>query len=443
MDPRQRGPIGLVIVAILIGACGAAGSPSPSAVGIAGIPATAEPSASSFGPDPSLAAAGADAAATAAPAQDATPAPVSTPAAKPVPAATPAPTPRPVAVATAWTRPRQIGTLKTCSTVSAGIDTASRYHVVAECAGSIHYYESTDGRSWAGTVFAHPAHREDLDPKIAFRGDVVYVAFSRIAPDGGCSGTRGVDVGVYFRKRAQPGAAWSAPVRLGSGPDSLRSFRVEGDTIHAITQNAQVGRMYYETLTGTTFHRYRLPAYSDVSLRIGSDGRARIAYFGEGGLRLATFTGSGFSTAAVRTSSPGGDAYDSFPVLALGGGDRAHLVWTRREMAACGPGSGVGTYYATNASGTWRSERVTKDVGVTSLQVDTATGRVHVLVGGEKNGVLYCTKSPTGAWVRTKIAATKGATDLAIRLDPATGTLLAVYLAGGWGPGEIYVVMKS
>ena len=113
----------------------------------------------------------------------------------------------------------------------------SRYHVVAECGGQ-HPLLRVDRRA--------VVDRDGLRPpgdiartsirRLAFRGDVVYVAFSRIAPDGGCSGSRGVDVGVYFRTKTQPDGAWSAPVRLGSGPDSLRSFRVDGDTIHAIVR---------------------------------------------------------------------------------------------------------------------------------------------------------------------------------------------------------------
>ena len=93
MDPRQRGPIGLVIVAILVGACGGAGSPTPSPVGVAGAPAASEPAASSPGPSGSLAT-GAGAAVAVDPAQVVTPAPAS----KPLPVATPAPTPTPVSV---------------------------------------------------------------------------------------------------------------------------------------------------------------------------------------------------------------------------------------------------------------------------------------------------------------------------------------------------------
>ena len=434
MDRRQRGPIGLVIVAILVGACGGAGSATPSAVGLAASPAASEPSAPSVGPAQSLAAGGADAAATTAPAQDATPAP--TP--KPRPVATPAPTPQPVQIATRWTKPRPIGTLKTCSTVTAGIDAANRYHVAAECGGSIRYSTSTDGRSWSTTVFAHPAHREDLDPQIAFQGNLVYVAYTRIAPDGGCGGGRGEAIGVFVRSRSLPDGAWSPARRIGLPGDTLEVFRVEGATIHATVRNNQDDQDYgghdqvdYEMLVGAVMHRYRIPgAVGRTAMRIGTDGHARIAYETETGIRFATFTGAGFATTRVATSNSGEDVR---PALVLDSHDDAHILWTRK------PGEGGcatrdtnpddGTYYSTNAGGAWTSQRITRSVGETSLQIDPASGRIHALVSG-RVGIWYFTKAPEGPWTAKRVVAKGWVSSPLIRRDPATGRLLVVYLGG-------------
>src|SRR6185295_14402364 len=110
----------------------------------------------------------------------------------------------------------------------------------------IRYFVKVPGGSWTATTFAHPAHRLDLDPQIAFRGDVVYVAYSRIALDDGC-GSDGNDIGVYVRTRSQPSGSWSAPTRIGLPDDSLGSFRVDGGTVHATVRNEKDGRVYYET----------------------------------------------------------------------------------------------------------------------------------------------------------------------------------------------------
>ena len=433
MDPRQRGPIGLVIVAILVGACGGAGSPTPSPVGVAGAPAASEPAASSPGPSGSLAT-GAGAAVAVDPAQVVTPAPAS----KPLPVATPAPTPTPVSVATTWTRPRRVGTLKTCSTVTAGIDAANRAHVAAECGGSIRYYASTDGRSWSTTVFAHPAHREDLDPQIAFQGNLVYVAYTRIAPDGGCGGGRGEAIGVFVRSRSLPDGAWSTARRIGRPGDTLEVFRVEGATIHATVWNNQGDHDYgghdqvdYEMLVGSVTHRYRIPgAVGRTAMRIGSDGHARIAYETGTGIRFATFTGAGFATTRITRSNSGEDVR---PALVLDSHDDAHILWTRK------PGEGGcatrdtnpddGTYYSTNAGGAWTSQRITKSVGETSLQVDPASGRIHALVSG-RVGIWYFTNASQGSWTAKRILAKGWVNSPLIRRDPATGRLLVVYLGG-------------
>src|SRR5207244_5959978 len=70
----------------------------------------------------------------------------------PTPASTLESTPTPSAASTValkpptgWTASRQVGTATQCISVTAGIDAAGRFHVAAECSGSIRYYFSSDG----------------------------------------------------------------------------------------------------------------------------------------------------------------------------------------------------------------------------------------------------------------------------------------------------------
>lgn len=310
-----------------------------------------------------------------------------------------------------------------CSQLSAGIDVAGRDHVAAACGGNISYFVSNPDHTWSQTVFPHPTNRQDFDPQIAFKGNVVYVAYSRIAPDGGCGGYRGVDVGVYYRTRTQPDGAWSDPVRIGPLGDHVESFRVEGNTIHATVHSGEGGTAYYETVKGPTYHRYRIPGASGAtSLRVGSDGRARIAYETPSGIRYAVSTGSGFATKPIRGTSRG----DRSPVLVLDAKNRAHVLWTRTEEAACGD-SPVGTYYATNVDGPWTVHRITKDTGETSLQVDQTTGRLHALVNANA-GLRYFTAAPDGAWTGLTVASHPSAMSPLLRLDPSTGALFIVYI---------------
>jgi hypothetical protein len=411
----------VAVVALIVGACtGTTPTPTPTPTIAVTVPT----------PSPSIIAL-----ATETPEPTATPAPAPSAEPEETPAPTPAPTQTP-APAKGWTVPQPVGTAQ-CDTVSAGIDSASRYHIAAECGGSVNYWVSDGHGSWTTTVFAHPADRQDLDPQIAFRGNVVYVAFTRIKPDGGCGGGAGPPVGVFFRSRTQPDGAWSEPVSIGSPDDNLQSFRVDGPTIHAtVSQGDGGGTAYYETLNGSTYHRYPIPgSIGQTSLRIGSDGRARIAFEAATGIRYAVFTGSGFTTSPVA----GGMEGVLGPVLVLDAKDGAHVVWTRTEPGACGE-IPVGTYYATNASGTWVAQRITKGVGGMSLQID-GTGRVDLIVG-VGSGLWYYSATPTGPWTQTRIVAV-GVQWPTLRLDPATGTLLVVYMDGSSaGMGRIYTLTR-
>jgi hypothetical protein len=275
-------------------------------------------------------------------------------------------------------------------------------------------------------------------------GTVVYVAYSQIDLNGGC-GSRGGDVGVYYRTRSEPNGSWSAARRIGLPTDSLQSFIVDGRTLHATVLDptkARDGQVYYETLSGATYHRYLIPgAFGPTSMRVGSDGRARIAYRAAAGLRYAVFTGSGFTTSRIGGST----RRDWAPVLVLDSNDKAHVVWTRSPApGGCvsgEPNSHDGTYYATNASGTWGSGRFTRALGSASLQLDNATGRVHVLVGGA--GLRYYTRASGGAWSGIKLLASDAESPV-LRLSPATGTLLAVYIRySRSGSSAIYTLTKS
>jgi len=347
----------------------------------------------------------------------------------------------PLAAATGWTGPLRVGAAGHCTQVAAAIDSAGRYHLAAECGGSIRYSFSFANRSWSTTSFSHPAGRADFSPQVAIDGNVVYVAYSRDS-DEGCG--EAVDAGVYYRKRSLPSGAWSAARRIGPADDHLQSFRVVAGTLHATVANNHDGRLYYETSTGAAYHRYLISGgFGTSSLRIGSDGAARIVYQGEGSLRYATFTGSGFTT----TSIPGTTGEDRNPLLVLDAANHAHVVWSREPGPGCAirdPNPDDGTYYATNKTGAWSAvgtRRITTNLGATSLTADVGSGRVHVLVAG--SGVRYYSKPAAGAWTG-QLLSSSAALGAAIRLDQSSGTLLAVYsrqLSNG-DSGSIYYLTK-
>ena len=308
-------------------------------------------------------------------------------------------------------------------------------HVVAACDDDI-VYSTPVGGAWTRTTLASTGF--NADPEIAIDGNRLYVAYSH-APLIGCGDTEGKP-GVYYRTRAVGGGNWSAATFFGHVMDRLQTFRVAGRKLHATVETKQ-GTIAYETNASGVLRRYALPGgVGWASLRIGSDGRARIAYEAASSLRYATFTGTRFDWSTI----PGTTQRDALPQLVLDAADHAHVVWQHTDRATGGcvdvenPSPVDGGYYATNASGSWTpaaQRRFTVNVGPSSLTVDTKSGRVHVLVATRK-GVKYYTKTRAGTWSGVTISTVR-ASSPTIRLDQPRGRLFAVF-----ANGKVYALTK-
>jgi hypothetical protein len=345
----------------------------------------------------------------------------------------------PASAVAGWSNPARLGSISGCSDVSAAIDADGRQHLVAECGTHVRYLTNVTG-SWTTTTFSHPADRFDLEPQIAIDGTTVYVAYTRAAP-----ATCGLDhIGVYYRWRTLPSGAWSTTTRLGRSGDVLQSFRVVDDVFHATVMDA-TGAVQYETTVSGSLKRYRLPgATGTSSMRVGSDGAARIVYETDSLLRYAVFHGSGFDWSAIPATGPG----DSRPLLVLDADNRAHVIWTHTGEEGCGaedPGPLAGTYYATNRTGEWTApaaRRFTRNIGDASLTMDAVSGQVHVLIALE-TGVKYYTKTAAGRWSGVTVSS-HGATSATIRSDGEGRRLLAAYtrLEPDFALGGIYALTK-
>ena len=336
-----------------------------------------------------------------------------------------------------WSKPQRVAPAD-CASITAVIDGGGGYHIAAVCGGGISYFvPTTDG--WKTTRLKPPAARQELDPQLAFEGDLLYVAYTRVAVgDGGCGDSGIDDLGVYYRTRTLPDGDWSEPKRIGEVNDSLQAFRVVDGVLHATVVNGDKGHAYYETVSNGSTHRYVIPKVSGgTSLRIGDDGRARVAYESGGALWYGTFNGSGFTTKLIPGSSRG---YD--PVLVLGANDQPHLLWHRGyHGGGCvvpDPLPTDGTYYSTLTNGTWHSERLTSRTSTTSLTVDTDTGRVHLIVSGKGGRLVYLTRIGSKPWSK-RVLDPGVVTPGAIRLDPDTGRILVAYVRFDDDGNDVFV----
>ena len=225
--------------------------------------------------------------------------------------------------------------------------------------------------------------------------------------------------------------------------DTLQSLGVSGSTIHLIVANGD--KLYYETRSGASFHRYLIPgAIERGSLAVGSDGRARVVYETAAGLRFGIYTGSSLSSSKVGGST----SRDWAPKLALDGADKPHLVWTRSPApGGCvepGPESDDGTYYGTDASGSWVKHRITTGTGATAFSIDGTTGRLYTLltIG---NGIRCYTGTSTATWTGLKVLSTSGWVESSVvRVNHVSGAVFIAYVDSRDGGGtRIYTLSRS
>lgn len=410
----------LLLAAVMIAACGgqtavAGGQSAPVAAPQLASPGVPSPSTAAIDPEPSPGSSG-----TAEPS-----APVVV---DPVPDPTPKP---PVVIKRAvWSKARMVIN-GSCWAPVATIDGAGSFHVAARCGMGIRYATSKDGRTWVSTTLKHPAHRFDVNPQIAVDGSTLYVAFTRLRPiDGGCGDDGLADVGVYFRTRRLPGGAWSAPVRIGDVGDRLQSFRVVDGVIHEtfVSKDGQ-GPVSYGRLTGNRFWSVRIPGAVETSLRIGDDGLARIAFSAGNKLRFASVRTDG--RLSTRTIFDGGSMQVSWPNLVLGPGNEAYVSWGAHQPWGGGcadaeqPMPKPGTYFATDANGSWQVKRLASHVAPASLVVDLDDRTVHV-VFKDRRSIRHFVRDAGGLWTNERVPRTARLDEVTLRQDPASSHLLLV-----------------
>jgi len=307
--------------------------------------------------------------------------------------------------------------------MSAAIDAAGRYHVAAVCDGGIRYLTSANGSSWKETSFVPPIDRLEVDPQLTLDGNTVYLAYSRLAPtDGGCGDDGLQDIGVYTRSRHLPNGSWSDPVRVGGKADRVQSFRVVDGVLHlTITTDDGSGPLYYESQAGPVVTQLLIPDAVTTSLRVGDDGHPRIAYATGHAIRYARVDGSHLT---IETISATNKTNLVAPSMVLGPGDRAYVVWTQsidggRGCAGVEAGPLDGLYFGTNASGSWKTKRLSRTENQASLTLDPSSGRIEVVV---KNGLPLIEFTSVGgdSWISKKIPGTSGMVDPLVRLNPKT-----------------------
>ena len=409
--------------AIVLGACSATPQATP--------PGSTTPQASTDAPTSAAPSAVLSDLPSSAPSAVPSDAPTQAPAPTPKPTGKPAPTPTPLPAVTGWTAAAVAISGSNCFGASAQIDSANRLHIVATCGSGITYAVASVGGKWTTTKFPAPSGRQIVDPMLAVDGSTTYLAYSLIS-DGACGGP--LDTGVYVKTQSTPGGSWTAATRIGSAGDGLESFAEMGGTLDAVVLGGS--KSYFETVAGATAHRYLISdvqagASDPVSLQMGTDGKARIAYTSDAGIRYGVFNGSGFTTTTIEKQ----DGFEWGAQLILDASNNPRILWMHSPpplgCAGPDPTSKDGTYYATDAGGTWTSTRFTTDYGQIAFQRNDTTGVVYAVVTGYSEMDLY-TRTSGGAWQTASLTRLASNDPILVR-NSATGTMLFVFSVPGKG----------
>ena len=89
--------------------------------------------------------------------------------------------------------------------------------------------------------------------------------------------------------------------------------------LHLAVSTDDDGPPFYESQSGETLTRFRIPKAWDASIRVGDDGLARIAYGTLAGIRYAKVDDGRLSSTKVFGSD---QTFMFSPLLVLGPGDR-------------------------------------------------------------------------------------------------------------------------
>jgi hypothetical protein len=300
-------------------------------------------------------------------------------------------------------------------------------HVAASCEGGIRYLTSDDGVDWTTTSIVPGIDVLEVDPELTVDGDTVHLAFTRLRPaDGGCGPAQPLDLGVIHQSRDIASGEWSDQDLIGEEGDRLESFRVVDGTIHA-TVKAEDGT-FYVSHAGNKVTRIEIPDAGPTSLRVGDDGKPRIAYSTGRELRLGLVDAGSLATLTLLTTD---ETNVLNPQLVLALGDHPYLTWTqflgsREGCVTIDPGPVDGTWFGSDRGGSWSTERITSAgaLGETSLTLDPTSGQVHLLVNDPS--LQYFSSNADGSWTSSEVPGSTYLGAPVIRLDPASGRLAIV-----------------
>ena len=271
-----------------------------------------------------------------------------------------------------------------------GVDGAGHVHLVASGfhAGKAGLWYATDRTgvwtfkrilTWSpGSVWIHPAIAIDANRRVHIAVEKAGCVECTIAPAKGIFYLS--DVG---RARGTFPAAPARMTPVGTAQPSLRVDSGRRFLVYARNPDLEPGTVRMRTWIGASVATSTIAGMGTTPfLRIGQDGKARVAFKAPDGLRYArasTLTGGWIVEDPGLTGS-----YGVEPALSMDETGRPHLSWIEDNGAA-----GVQVFYARRIGGTWTSAKLVGQGVHQALSVDKP-GTPWVVTGGDEvKGVVY------------------------------------------------------
>ncbi len=312
--------------------------------------------------------------------------------------------------------------------VAAVVDGTNHVHIAATGNSGVWYATNRSGSWVSHKIIGNPAHGGWYGPLIAIDdNDRVYVAATK---------WQGPEIpsnmGVFYvtdKGRAR-GTFPSSPTQIAAAGKSGQSLKINGGHIYLSLDydiccvSPDWPPVWFRTNASGSWVTTKLGNGWGPSMRLATNGRARIVYSAQVGLRYAvaaTTTGS-FST----TTIPGTTSNDMGPILSLDAQGYSAAAWLHSTA------SGWIERYSTRKSGSWSTPVavVSSSLGFDAVSFDTDTlGRPHIVVANADDRILRDWRLAGGTWTATKIAGPAGVNSVSVRRAPS-GTVVVAWVTG-------------
>jgi hypothetical protein len=284
--------------------------------------------------------------------------------------------------------------------ISEVVDSTNRVHIAAVGRHGL-WYITDRGGTWSRTrILLDVPNHSWFEPSIALDGnDRVYISVAQNVCDD-CA--PGGSTGIYYltdKGRAR-GTFPASPTRIapeGSGQGTIKvsNGHLFVSYVRRCCQPGPLPKVLLRTNATGSWTTTQVSPHGDLpSLRIGSDGRPRIAFSRGGGIFYAVASSPAGSF--TKQQVPGTSNLDSGVRLALDAGNHPHIVWFHGFSTSS-------LRYAARQSGGWQGPSVVdSNAGFGAMAFDLdSLGRPNVAFGQThiRNKVLF-----GGLWHKTAVA---------------------------------------